>query len=138
MKILVVEPNKIPYPKEITGSLESMQRIVGGLITAVYPFAEQVALVCHDEGKLIGLPPNRAVREPSNGKILDIISGTFFVCGCPADSDSFASLSDEQIERYFSMFYRPELLILVGGEIIALPSPICEESETITHLQRRG
>lgn len=138
MKILVVEPSKIPYTKEIDGNLESMQEIVGGLIAAIYPFAEQVALVCHDEGKLIGLAPNRAIREPSTGEVLDIIAGTFFVCGCPADSDSFVSLSEKQIEYYSSMFYWPELLIQAGSGIIALPSPICEEPRTITRLQRRG
>ena len=38
MKILVVEPLREPYVKEIDGSLESMQKIVGGLIQAIYPF----------------------------------------------------------------------------------------------------
>ena len=131
MKILVVEPSKIPYTKEIDGNLESMQEIVGGLIAAIYPFAEQVALVCHDEGKLIGLAPNRAIHEPPTGEVLDIIAGTFFVCGCPADSDSFVSLTDEQMQRYHALFYRPELFIQVGDEIIALPSPagVTKESD---------
>lgn len=131
MKILVVEPNKMPYPKEITGSLESMQKIVGGLITAIYPFPEPIALVCHDEGKLLSLPLNRALREQPDGRILDIIAGTFFLCGCPEDSDSFVSLTDEQMQRYHALFYRPELFIQVGDEIIALPSPagVTKESD---------
>lgn len=131
MKILVVEPNKMPYPKEITGSLESMQKIVGGLITAIYPFPEPIALVCHDEGKLLSLPLNRALREQHDGRILDIIAGTFFLCGCPEDSDSFVSLTDEQMQRYHALFYRPELFIQVGDEIIALPSPagVTKESD---------
>ena len=131
MKILVVEPNKMPYPKEITGSLESMQKIVGGLITAIYPFPEPIALVCHDEGKLLSLTLNRALREQSGGRILDIIAGTFFLCGCPEDSDSFVSLTDEQMQLYHALFYRPELFIQVGDEIIALPSPagVTKESD---------
>ena len=32
MRILVVEPGKQPEEREIDGSLESMQQIVGGLI----------------------------------------------------------------------------------------------------------
>ena len=47
MNVLVVEPMKKPYPKEIDGSLESMQELVGGTIQAVYPFVDQVALVCN-------------------------------------------------------------------------------------------
>lgn len=39
-----------------------MQEIVGGTIQVLYPFAEPVALVCNDEGKLLGLPLNRALR----------------------------------------------------------------------------
>ena len=36
MKILVVEPAKAPKVKEIDGSLESMQEIVGGYIQAIF------------------------------------------------------------------------------------------------------
>ena len=36
MNVLVVEPGTLPYEKEING-LEEMQKIVGGLITAIYP-----------------------------------------------------------------------------------------------------
>ena len=44
MRILVVEPECRPEAKEIDGSLDSMQEIVGGLIQAVYPFDDSVAL----------------------------------------------------------------------------------------------
>lgn len=50
MRILVVEPNKAPYEKEISSGLKSMQEVVGGLIQAIYPFDEPVALVCNEEG----------------------------------------------------------------------------------------
>ena len=45
MKILVIEPEKNPVVKEIDGELESMQKVVGGSIEAVYPFDDPVALV---------------------------------------------------------------------------------------------
>lgn len=54
MKVLVVEPMKKPYTKEIDGSLKSMQELVGGTIEVVYPFDDPVALICNDEGKLMG------------------------------------------------------------------------------------
>ena len=57
MRILVVEPTKDPYVKEIDGSLASMQAIVGGFIQAVEPFEDpNVLLVCNEEAKLLGLP----------------------------------------------------------------------------------
>ena len=50
MKILVVEPGKHPYEKEIEGTLKEMQKIVGGRIQALYPFRDEVGVVCNDDG----------------------------------------------------------------------------------------
>lgn len=95
MRILLVEPGKRPVLKEIDGSLKSMQEIVGGTIQALYPFEEPVALICNDEGKLLGLPLNRALRD-EEGRIYDIVAGTFFLCGAPEGSDRFESLTRQQ------------------------------------------
>ncbi len=46
IKVLVVEPMKPCHAQEICG-LEEMQAIVGGHLQAVYPFREEVALVCN-------------------------------------------------------------------------------------------
>lgn len=62
MRILLIEPGEVPRPAEIVPTLEGMQSVVGGPIQAVYPFEESVALICHEEGKLLGLPLNRALR----------------------------------------------------------------------------
>ena len=109
MKALVIEPLKEPYTKEIIGSLESMQQIVGGIIQAIYPFDNpEIALICNDDGKLIGLPLNRALYD-KDGKLFDIIAGTFFVCSAPADSENFESLTDEQIKEYTERFKNIEI-----------------------------
>ena len=63
LTVLVVEPGKEPYEKEIEPGLRSLQTEVGGDIAAVYPFDDPVALVLNDEGKLIGLDLNRALRD---------------------------------------------------------------------------
>ena len=111
MKILVIEPMKEPYVKEIDGRLETMQNIVGGLIQAIYPFDNpEIALICNDEGKLIGLPLNRALRD-ENGEVYDIISGTFFLCSAPSGSENFEGLTDEQIETYKKRFEALEIYI---------------------------
>mgnify|MGYP000382266717 CR=1 FL=1 len=59
MKVLMVEPGKSPYAAEIESGLKSLQAAVGGDIQAVYPYEDPVALICNDEGKLMGLPLNR-------------------------------------------------------------------------------
>lgn len=46
MNVLVVEPGYLPYEKEING-LEEMQAVVGGWIEAIYPYEEEVAIVCN-------------------------------------------------------------------------------------------
>ena len=61
--VLIVEPGKEPYVKEIDSNLKSLQHEVGGYIEAIYPYEDPVALVCNEEGKLEGLPLNRALRD---------------------------------------------------------------------------
>ena len=117
MQVLIVEPNKPAYAAEIGGSLADMQKIVGGLIQAVYPYEEPVAIICNDEGKMEGLPLNRALRYDS-GEIYDIIAGTFFICGL--DEDNFASLSPEYMEKFKREFSEPEIFGRVNGEIVAV------------------
>lgn len=107
IKVLVVEPAKAPYVKEIDGSLESMQDLVGGGIEAAYPYDEPVALVCSGEGKLAGLQPNRYLRL-EDGTPYDIVCGTFFLAGL--GGETFVSLTSEQI-RHFDSLYRRDMLV---------------------------
>ena len=120
MRILLIEPNRTPRPCTIDDTLEAMQHIVGGPIQAIYPFDEPVALVCNEEAKLEGLPPNRALRD-GGGNVYDIVCGTFFLCYTPPDSENFESLTEEQMERYTKRFQRPEIFLRVNGEIMAVP-----------------
>lgn len=76
--------------------------------------------VCNDEGKLLNLPLNRALRD-SNGAIYDIVAGTFFLCAAPVDSDRFECLTDEQVQIYLERFATPEQFIMVNGDIFVLP-----------------
>lgn len=119
MRILLVEPGKAPVLKEIDGSLKSMQEIVGGTIQVLYPFAEPVALVCNDEGKLLGLPLNRALRD-EKGRIYDIVAGTFFLCAAPEGSDRLESLTEEQASCFKKQFLCPQAFIIMGGNLICL------------------
>ena len=122
MRVLVVEPEHKPEVRDIDDSLKAMQKIVGGLIQPIY-LDDSVALICNDEGKLMNLTANRGLRD-KNGQIYDIVFGTFFLCGAHADSDSFASLTSEQIERYQKQFYTPEMFWGMDGHIICLPSEV--------------
>ena len=111
MRVLLVEPGKEPLSAEIGSGLSDMQAVVGGLIQAVYPFEEPVALVCNEEGKLEGVPPNRALRHPETGEVYDIVVGTFFLCAAPPDSEHFESLSEDQLAKYHDYFKFPEFFL---------------------------
>ena len=118
MTVLVVEPMKEPYVKEIDPDLHSLQAEVGGDIGATYPYSDPVALVCNDEGKLIGLDLNRGLRD-ENGEIYDIVAGTFLVVGL--GEEDFASLSPDMIQKYTDQFKRPELFASINEQIVSVP-----------------
>lgn len=104
MKVIIVKPFTNPYVADIKGDLESMQKIVGGYIEAVYPFDdEEIALVCNEEGKINGLMPNRFLLDRNNG-ICDFICGDFFLCSAPADSENFESMPENFIDQYVTKF----------------------------------
>ena len=72
MRVLIIAPGCKPEVREIDGTLESMQEIVGGLIQVLYPYERPVALVANDEGKMLGLPMNRGLRDEA-GELYDIL-----------------------------------------------------------------
>lgn len=117
MTVLVVEPGMSPYVKEIDSGLKSLQSEVGGWIEAVYPFEEEVALICNEEGKLSELPLNRALRGDYGG-VYDIIAGTFLVVGL--GEEDFCSLSDEYIKKFSDRFKTPEKFAEIDGKIIVI------------------
>lgn len=88
MKVLIVEPMKPCYVREVSG-LKDMQEVVGGDIEATYPFEDLVAVVFNANGKGLGLP-------------YDIVCGTFFLAGLGAED--FVSLTEEQIRRYKKLY----------------------------------
>ena len=75
MKILVIEPEKEPYTRDIADDLHEMQEVVGGLIEPIYFEPKNDALVfCNEEFLLNGSEPNRMVGDV-------LVHGTFFVIG---------------------------------------------------------
>ena len=75
-----------------------------GYIQALYPFTEEVAVICNEEGLFRDdLDWNRVV-DPYGP-----IKGTFFVCGL--GFEKFTGMTDAQIEKYKAIFWDPEILI---------------------------
>lgn len=115
MDVLVVEPGKVPYPKQIDSGLESLQKEVGGYIEATYPADGSVAaFVCDEEAKLTGKELNRALRL-EDGQVYDIIAGTFLVVGL--DEENFASLSEPLMKKFMEEFRVPEIFMKINGKL---------------------
>ena len=113
-----------PYAAEIESGLKSLQAAVGGDIQAVYPYEDPVALICNDEGKLMGLPLNRALFD-DDGHVYDIVSGNFLIVGL--GEEDFTDLSPDLMEKYGEQFKYPEKFARIAGEIIAVKQPATNE-----------
>ena len=118
LTVVMLEPGKVARTAEIGSSLADLQKAVGGMIEAYYPFEEEVCIVCNDEGKFNGMSPCRAVYDPE-GRMMDIIFGPCFICDCRGEN--FGSLSEDQIKRYTEQFKNPERYFRIDGEIKAVP-----------------
>lgn len=129
MNVLVVEPGYMPYEKEVNG-LHEMQAVVGGLIDAIYPYDDPVAIVCNDEALLYHMPFNRSMESGYGG-----VFGTFFVCGC--GEENFISLTPEQMEKYKEKFKKAEILVgFRGNEPVTLKvdaKPKLRQEKAVKH-----
>ena len=132
LDVLLVKPNEHPRNVSIGAELEDLQQAVGGSIGASYPFADDpVAIVYNDDGKLMGLPLNRALRD-EDGQMYDAVAGTFLVVGL--GEEDFASLTSEMAQKYERLFHQPEDFIRLGHRMMVVRVPdeaVCpEESKT--------
>ena len=105
--VLKVEPMKAPVSCRLTNDLTSLQEAVSigadyvGLIEIVELDAN-TCILCNEEGKLIGLTPNRRLG-------CDILCGVFYVVGQDRHGN-FTSLSGEQQKAYSAYFATPEII----------------------------
>lgn len=65
--------------------------------------------VCNDEGKLLGLTPNRLLKD-AKGEPYDMVCGTFFLVGL--GEEDFQSLSPELTAKYNALYRREWLIVL--------------------------
>ena len=120
MTVLVVEPRKPPYTAEILVGLDGLTTAVDGPIAATYPFADQVALICNDEGRNMGLELNRALYD-GRGQVYDVVPGTFVIAGL--GNGCFTSLPEDMIEKYAQRFQTIEVYAQVGNRTVMFQVP---------------
>ena len=98
LRALLVKENELPVEVEIPNTLNSLQKQVEGYIEYYYiPDTEDAVIICHEEGKINGMGPNREVGR-------DIIFGPFLIVGDDYEQGETISLTDEQVSKYKEIF----------------------------------
>ena len=108
MRVILCRPGEAAEVIEMEDSLRAMQEMVGGMIEEYMPWDDEVAIICNDEGKMMGLPLNRGIRD-EKGHLQDVIAGDFFICYAPVESERFLSMPPELEEKYLEKFEKPEM-----------------------------
>ena len=109
MIVLKVEPGKAPVQTEIGNGLSGLQAAVNGYIEAIYPFEDPVAVICNEDGKNLGMEPNRALYD-ADGQLYDIICGPFVMVGLT--EEDFGDLLPHYMDKYTEHFKDPERFYL--------------------------
>ena len=114
LRVLLLKPGELAEIAEIEDNLESMQRLVEGNIEEYMPFEDasdprtgDCAIVCNEEGKMLGMELNRGIFD-QNGRLQEIIAGPFFICYAPVESERFLSMPPDLEEKMRKKFELPE------------------------------
>ena len=119
IEVIWVQPMREAQVIEIDNDLEPMQELVDGYIEEYMPFEDDAAIVCNEEGKVMGLAPNRAIYD-QDGHIQEVICGSFFICHAPIDSEEFGSLPENMKKKYMEKFKAPERFFMTAEGIKAV------------------
>ena len=95
IKVIVVEPEKEPYIKEIDDTLEAKQKLVGGDIEIVSSFfSDEVDydFIINEEGKIRGLPLNRWIWDKK-----DAVAGNLIIAKSDYYTGEFVDMDDNDI-----------------------------------------
>lgn len=99
MKILAVRTGELPEVIDIEHSLDAESEFVGGYIQTI-SLSSTAILVCNDDGKVIGLKPNRVIPG-------DFIAGFFL-------------LLDLMVEMIFVIFQTVMLLCIWNFSLVQI------------------
>jgi hypothetical protein len=80
-------------------TLRAFQKLVGGYVEGMN-LEDGLQLICNEEGKLTGLPPNRHVQA-----VGDVILGPFVVSRHDAQGEA-VDVTDADVEKYRDAFSR--------------------------------
>jgi hypothetical protein len=100
INVLLFEPGEAARVVEVENELRPLQKLIGGYMESV-TLDNKAVLICNEDGKLLGLEPNRVMKKP----FYDILHGTFFICGYKGDA--FVSLPESDYAKHKEWFSPP-------------------------------
>lgn len=120
MVVLVKEPGKEVYRKDIDNTLESLQNIVDGCIELV-PCGKlkekDILILGNEEARLLDLKENLIVLNKKKEQVGDV-RGTLIYLGDSLDGD-FKGLDEDQINYLYSeIFNSPYKAVFTDGLIV--------------------
>lgn len=138
IKVIICEPDKAAYTKEIRNDGNAIREILGGLIESHHPFwpektreTADLYILCNEDGKFLNLPRNRALID-DEGTVYDVVHGKIIVCAIDRESGYFCSLSPAQEHIAMQMFGPAERFVEDAdkGTILVIPFiPQAKEAE---------
>lgn len=128
IKVIIVEPEKEPYVKEIYNTLKDKQDIVGGLIQCVpslFDDKDTYDFIVNDEGKIIGLPLNRFIYNKQ-----DIVCGNLIIAKPDIETGEFISIEESEV-NFLMEKIKSECPKCTPADLIKIMGKDAEEMEEI-------
>lgn len=87
IQVIAVKPYSAPAPLRIENTLQAFQDFVGGYIETI-TIADDLCIVCNEDGRLMNLPPNCTINGMSFVGNIMIVK---------VDGDEFTDMDDEDV-----------------------------------------
>lgn len=119
MKAIYIRVGKPAVVIDIQDDYRKMREAIAcDCISFAYPFEDNAAIVCDDEGKLYG--KKYSVVLSYNGEAYDTINGDCLIVGTDINSGRCVSLTAEQIEKYLHQYRMPQVVVkMPNGQYVA-------------------
>ena len=112
--VLLLEPGQVARPTLVNNTPEDIRRLLGGNFEAI-SLPDGGTLLCNEDREFIAHPQNRVIRDQT-GKILEVLSGTCFICGCR--DGKIIGLTSDQIRHYKNAFQYPQKIFQRNGQVV--------------------
>ena len=126
--ILVIKRDETPILKTIPNTLEAKQAEVGGYIEPL-TLKDGATIYCNEEGKLGRWKLNRAILSDDlaygeDGRIVEMMAGTFIIVGFDASTGRDAGLTKKQSDYWGWRFRMKDVIMKANGRNVVMQVPI--------------